>query len=152
MKSARTLQCKICMTKRKEILHRFRTDKSKIMNDNSDIYSSCKCKGRFHKFGRYLHIDTLRTRTPQKKVSSTRASKPKRNRFSFNLSSPRFCHPASEEAPVTPEPASPQEPSVFLIDTNVPGLPWRAPSANPSNLELTQLQQYRESLLQVVEA
>jgi hypothetical protein len=41
------LQCKICMTERKEILHRFCTDKSKIMNDNSDIYSSCKCKGRF---------------------------------------------------------------------------------------------------------
>jgi hypothetical protein len=39
-----------------------------------------------------------------------------------------------------------------IFDTNVPGLPWRAPSANPSNLKLTQLQQYRESLLQVVEA
>ena len=113
MKTARTLQCKICMTERKEILHRFRSDKSKVMNDNSDIYSSCKCKGRFHKFGRNLHIETLRTRTPQKKVNSTRASKPKRNRFSFNLLSPRLCHPTSEEAPVTPEPASPQETPVF---------------------------------------
>jgi hypothetical protein len=109
MKTARTLQCKICMTERKEILHRFRSDKTKIMNDNSDIYSSCKCKGRFNKFGRNLHIDTLRTRSLQKKVTSTRASKPKRNRFSFNLLLPRLCHPTSEEAPVTPEPASPQE-------------------------------------------
>jgi hypothetical protein len=99
-KTARTLQCKICMTERKEILHRFCTDKSKIMNDNSDIYSSCKCKGRFHRFGRKLHIETPRTRSPQKKVNSTRSSKPRRARFSFNLSSP--------EAPVTPEPASPR--------------------------------------------
>jgi hypothetical protein len=152
MKTARTLQCKICMTERKEILHRFRSDKTKIMNDNSDIYSSCKCKGRFHKFGRKLRIETLRTRSPQKKVSSTQTSKPNRSRISFNLASPRFCQPTNEEAPVTPEPASPQETPVFLIDTNVPGLPWRPPSANPSNLELMQLQQYNESLLEVVEA
>ena len=33
MKSARTLQCKICMVERKEILSQFRTDRSKIMND-----------------------------------------------------------------------------------------------------------------------
>jgi hypothetical protein len=33
---------KICMTEKKEILHRFCTDKSKIMNNNSDNYSSCK--------------------------------------------------------------------------------------------------------------
>ena len=152
MKMARTLQCKICMTERKKILHRFRSDKTKIMNDNSDIYSSCKCKGRFHKFGCKLNIETLRTRSPQKKVSFTRTSKPKQSRFSFNLASPRFCQPTNEEAPVTPEPASPQETPVFLINTNVPGLPWRPPSANPSNLELMQLQQYHESLLEVVEA
>ena len=150
-KTARTLQCKICMTERKEILCRFPTgDKSKIMNDNSDIYSSCKCKGRFHRFGRKLHIETLRTRSPQKKVNSTRSSKPRRARFSFNLSSPRYCQPTNEEAPVTPEPASPQETPVFLIDTNVPGLPWRPPSANPSNLELAQLQEYQKSRLEVV--
>ena len=43
MKSARMLQCKSCMVERKNILSRFRSDKSKIINDNSDIYSSCKC-------------------------------------------------------------------------------------------------------------
>jgi hypothetical protein len=143
-KTARTLQCKICMTERKEILHRFRTDKSKIMNDNSDIYSSCKCKGRFHRFGRKLHIETLRMHSPQKKVNSTRSSKPRRARFSFNLSSPRYCQPTNEEAPVTPEPL------VFLINTYVPGLPWRPPLANLSNLELAQLQEYQKSRLEVV--
>ena len=40
MKTARTIQCKICMLERKEIPPRFRTDKTKIMNDTSDIYSS----------------------------------------------------------------------------------------------------------------
>ena len=32
MKSARTLQCKICIVERKEILSRFRNEKTKIMN------------------------------------------------------------------------------------------------------------------------
>ena len=50
MKSARTLQCKICMMERKEILSRFRIDGSKIMNDNSDIYSSCKYGAQFYQF------------------------------------------------------------------------------------------------------
>ena len=46
MKSSQTLQCKICMVERKKILHRMRSNKNKIINDNSDIYSSCKCKSR----------------------------------------------------------------------------------------------------------
>jgi hypothetical protein len=52
------------------------------------------------------------------------------------------------EAPITPEPASPMTP-FFLIDTNVPGLPYRLPSAYPTQLELAQpqLQEYRESCL-----
>jgi hypothetical protein len=105
-KTARILQCKICMTERKEILHyRFRSDKLKIMNDNSDIYSSCKCKGRFHRFGRKINIETLRSCSSQKKVNSTLPSQePRRNRFSFNLSSPRYCQSTNKEAPVTPEP------------------------------------------------
>ena len=152
-KSARTLQCKICMVERKEILKRMRTNKQTLINDNSDIYSSCKCEGRFHKFTRKLEIETLRTRLSQKKVSSTRTSKQKRKRFSFNsiTSSPTICSPCNEEAPITPEPASLQTP-VFLIDTNIPGLPWRPPTANPTNLELAQLQHYQQTLLEVVEA
>jgi hypothetical protein len=53
------------------------------------------------------------------------------------------------EAPITPEPASPMTP-VFLIDTNVPGLPYRSPSAYPTQLELAQLQEYRESCLDTI--
>jgi hypothetical protein len=147
MKSAMTPKCKICTVERKEILHRMRSDRSKIINDNSDIFSSCKCKCRFHKFGRHLHVETLRTRLSQKKVNSTRHSKQKRSRLSF--SSPRVCPQTDMEAPITPEPASPMTP-VFLIDTNVPGLPYRSPSAYPTQLELAQLQEYRESCLDTI--
>ena len=42
MKSAKTMNCKICMVERTEILHRMRTDKANIMNDNSDIFAACK--------------------------------------------------------------------------------------------------------------
>ena len=135
MKSSRTLQCKICMVERKEILHRMQQDKNKVINDNSDIYSSCKCGSRFHKFGRILEPETLRKRMTQKKVPSTRHSKQKRNRFSFDLDpqgSPVHCIPCTPTAaPVTPEPASPQATPVFLIlmflasltDLQLPTLP-----------------------------
>jgi hypothetical protein len=56
----------------------------------------------------------------------------------------------NEEAPVTPEPASVRETPVFLINTNVPGLPWRPPLANPTNLELVQVQEYQQARLEVV--
>ena len=54
------------MVKRKEILKRLDEDKSKVINDNSDIFSSCKCGSSFHKFFRYVNT-TLKTRLTQKK-------------------------------------------------------------------------------------
>ena len=118
MKSAMTPQCKICMVERKEICHRFRENKSKIINDNSDVFSSCKCRTKFHKFDRDLINVTLRKRSTQKKVKSTRHSKSKRKRFSFDRepstpsSHKSFCSPCTtEETPITPEPAP-----VFLHD------------------------------------
>eukprot|EP00956_Cyclotella_meneghiniana_P030618 scaffold77721_cov103-Cyclotella_meneghiniana.AAC.1 len=44
MKSAMTPQCKLCMVERKEICHRLQENKQSIINDNSDIFSSCKCR------------------------------------------------------------------------------------------------------------
>ena len=114
MKSAKTASCKICMVERKEILHRFRNEKSKIMNDNSDIYASCTCGTRFHKFGRYLTNRTLRTRRTQKKVTSTRNSKQKRA-FTFDLDTPRQGQQISDDTSEgTPEPVSPPATPVFL--------------------------------------
>ena len=66
MKSSRTLQYKICMVERKEILSRFRANQSETINDNSDIFSSCKCNSRFHKFSREV-TPTLMKRLTQKK-------------------------------------------------------------------------------------
>ena len=40
MKSAMMMNCKMCMVERKEILHRMKADKHKIINDNFDIF--CK--------------------------------------------------------------------------------------------------------------
>ena len=68
MKSVRTMQCKICMIERREILHRFKTDRKKVINDNSEIFGACKCWGRFHKFTRRQNKNTtLRKRFTQKK-------------------------------------------------------------------------------------
>ena len=152
MKSSRTAQCMICMTERIKILHRMRTDRSKIMNDNSDIYASCKCASRFHKFSR-IDSKTLRTRITQKKVTSTRHSKQRRSRFSFDntkLNSPSsksstsICSPCNSRAsppppmtPVTSEPASPPNEGL-LIDVNLFDY---QPEVSPVPLErLTNLQ------------
>ena len=153
MKSSQTLQCKICMVERKEILSRFRTNRSDIINDNSDIFSSCKCNSRFHKFSRQV-TPILKKRLTQKKANSTRNSKQKRTkRFSFNnLNSPR------KRAQVTPESPdmsimsadislmSPPTGPPTLYDTNVPGLPYRSPTANPSNLEYAQVRHYLDMM------
>jgi hypothetical protein len=85
-KIARTLQSKICMVERKEILRWFRINKTKVINDNLDIYSSCKCKRRFHKFGWNLTIETLRTCSPQKK--SALQDLPNQNRTGLDLICP----------------------------------------------------------------
>lgn len=157
MKSACTANCKLCMVERIEILHRMRTDKSKVINDNSDIFAPCKCKSKFHKFS---HNDpTLTTRKTQKKVpTSTRHSKQKRSRFSFGSNSPLskqspvLCSPCSTKSasttktPVTPEPASPVD-AGFLIDMNLfPGPENEAPNYVPitqlTNLQRDQLVSY----------
>ena len=145
MKSAKTWNCKICMVERMEILHRMRTDKDKIMNDNSDIFAACKCGARFHKFTNRIDLPTLRTRLTQKKVSSTRHSKQRRlsSRFSFNLNSTRASRRTSNP-PVTPEQESPPETPVLLLDTNIPGLPRRPLRrfSEVTNLEIAQMRSY----------
>jgi len=141
MKAAHTLQCKICMVERKEILSRFRSDKSKIINDNSDIYSSYKCGSKSHKFARTI-TTTLKTRLTQKESPSNSSSKTKRSR---RIATPRTPKPKALTKRATPSPeqetpwssATPAQ----LIDTNVPGLPYRSPNVNPTNLELAQYEQ-----------
>ena len=129
MKSARTLNCKICMVERKRILLQMDTNKTLVINNNSNIFSSCKCGSQFHKFFRNV-TTTLRTRSTQKKVATTRKAKHQRNkRFSFNSESTPtintpICHPcnnstrstssSSSEESASPLPVTP----VFLFDNS----------------------------------
>ena len=132
-------------------LYQYRSHLSEYLNMLNAKLLYFQLSSRFHKFGRKLQIETLRTRIPQKKVTSTRSAKTKRNRFTFNEvpDSPRLCQPCTEVAPITPEqPASPEAP-VFLYDINVPGVPYQPPTANPTNCELARLRQYQESLAPV---
>jgi hypothetical protein len=48
MKSATTLKCMLCMQERKELMKRFRFDRGKMINDNSETYGPCMCKTNFH--------------------------------------------------------------------------------------------------------
>ena len=80
MKTARTRDCRICMKERITIMQALRDDKYKVINDNSDIYSSCKCQSGFHKFAQIsephdYYANALRTRLTQKKVTPKRKNR-----------------------------------------------------------------------------
>ena len=136
---------------RKEILHRLKTNKHLVINDNSDIYSSCKCGFRFHKFNRTI-TTTLKTRSTQKKAPSNRKSKLKcrrtiRTKMLATPDTNQYC------LAITPESATSQFTQIrssqllpICYDTNVPGLPYRSPSYIPTNLELAQFTQYQTLL------
>ena len=117
MKSAKTMNCKMCMVERKEILQRMKTNKHKLINDNSDIFARCSCKCRFHKFFR-TDSTTLRTRLMQKKITSTRHSKLPRVHKIFTFSNSddsstsitELCSPCNSEAPT---PASSEDAGFF---------------------------------------
>ena len=80
MKTARTMQCKICMVERLEILKRFQNSRRTLINDNSDIFSSWKCRAKFHKFTSKVTIEALKTRTTQNKIKAKRMSKQRRKK------------------------------------------------------------------------
>lgn len=152
-KSARTRNCKLCMMERKQIMKAIRDDKHKVINENDDIYASCKCSTRFHEFTN-IHSLALKTRLTQKKVTPKRKGR-STSRISSSSSSKRKCtrrvsptSPSTNNRQTTPESVSP----IPLIDTNVPWEPYRSPSANPSNLQLAQRRAYEENLQSFFEA
>ena len=128
MKSARTLQCKICMVERTTILKKMDEDQGLATNNNSDNVSSCKCGSQFHKFFRNV-TTTLRTRSSQKKVNSCNRTKQKRKnrRFSFSTTNtppihiPQ-CQPCNSTGSTSTssneESASPCVTPVFLFDNS----------------------------------
>ena len=85
MKTSRTMQCKLCMKERREILARFDKDRNSIINDNSDIFSSCKCKSSFHKFFRTVTTSgTEDAFIAEKSQCFPIGKKSKKKRFSFS--------------------------------------------------------------------
>ena len=160
MKPARMFQCKICMVERKEILPRFRTDRRKIVSDNSDIYNPCKCGAKFHKFIRPETKNFHEVLAEEKSQKSKWSSKIKRSRFSVDSIQPNLtkkawsarqctCLRKGQRAHTKISPNSSIEmktigtPDTRLIDTNVPLAPYQRPSINPSNLHLAQYLQYK---------
>ena len=126
----------------------------KIINDNSDIFAFCTCKGSFHRLSkRITTCTTLMTQSTQKKVKpSTRKPKRARRKRKSTASTSsvpftpacrccslgRSTSQSSSDETASPPPVTP----VFLFDTNVPGLPYRSPTPNPTNLELAQVRHY----------
>ena len=111
-------------------------DKHKVINDNSDIFSSCKCGSQFHKFFRNVTTTNLilKTRSTQKKVNSSKRTKhQKSKRFSFNqVSTPTIqtplCQPCntagSTSSSSSEESASSQcVTPVFLFDNANSSMP-----------------------------
>ena len=151
MKSSRTLQCKICMVERKEILHRLKNNKHQVINDNSDIYSSCKFGSRIHKFNRTI-TTTLRTRSTQKKSPfkkeiQTKAQENQQNKNAGNSRYQPILSCNNSRISYIPTNAD------SIVPTNAdsprhkrPGLPYRSPSYHPTNLELAQFAQYQTLL------
>ena len=118
-------------------------NKSKVMNDNSDIFSSCKCGTKFHKFLRKVTM-TLMAYLTQKEVTAGRSSKTKRKnkRFSFDT----LCQPCTPKmVPVFPEPASlPVTPIFYMIEIwNILTFPYISPTAQLTNLKWAQLEHHK---------
>ena len=156
MKSARTSRCKLCMKERREILKRYQDGRKQLINDNSDIFSSCKCEAKFHKFIREVNLqEALKTRSTQKKVNSSRLPKQKRKknpkRFSCSEYSTQkpICQPCNSVEYWCRRLVSSQLMTPFFDLTPMPGttlLQSHSPQHIPQNIELAQVQEYQNFL------
>ena len=111
------------------IMHQMDEDKTMVINDNPDIYSSCKCGSQFHKFFRKVTTDTEDAFDAEKsQLKSKRKKHQRKKRFSFNaVNTPTIqtpiCQPcntaesmssSSSEESASPHCVTP----VFLFDNN----------------------------------
>ena len=128
MKSSRTRECTICMVERKQIISSLRKDKYKVINDNSDIYSPCKCSSKFHKF-KHNSTMALRTRLTQNEVTPNKRSKKKRRR------SRGFVTPKTNSSPITPDSESLFPESISNVGPNMRQDMWKWGISAASNLD-----------------
>ena len=115
------------MKERKEILSQFRANRNKIINDNSDIFSSCKCMSNFHKFFQTVNISGTEDASNAEKSQCIPIGKVSKKRFSFSgvsLQTPS-CRPVTPiglaSSSQTEETASPNLVTPFFICHQRPG-------------------------------
>jgi hypothetical protein len=140
MKTAMTNSCKLCMVEKLEIMKRYSTDRAKLINNNSDIFASCTCNAKFHTLKTVKQSDTDDGSCPEKSRIKERLSKQPRQKKKKIVSPPSpntRCHSLDMDKRKIARPGKPD-----LIDTNVPGLPFREPSTIPSRLDLAILGTY----------
>ena len=132
--------CKLCMVKKLDIMHRYSTNRAKLINNKSDIFVSYTCDAKFHTLKTVKQSDTDDGSCPEKSPIKKRISKQPRQKKKKLVSPPSpntRCHSLDMDKRKIARPGKPD-----LIDTNVPGLPFREPSTIPSRLDLAILGTY----------
>ena len=155
MKTAKTLQCKICMEERKTIRNRMKKGKAKLINDCSEIFGACTCKTSFHR----LYRDSLKFGTDDapaaEKSQQTSRKKKKKSKQKKQTLSPVaeesndtiLSHDSalSRESPTTPQSsattASLTSPKMVSNPSKNPERPSYSDIARRANLERAQLDQ-----------
>ena len=141
MKTARTLQCTLCMVERKEIMHRMNENRAMVINDNSDRFSTCTCFCDFHCFKiRKPNSDTEDGSIPEKSPIRNHQSKIKRKKFTLKINSKEAksrLHSVCMTVRTISRPGK-----APLIDTNIPGLPMEEPVAKPNWFRMERLREF----------
>ena len=141
MKTARTLQCTLCMVERKEIMHRMNEDRASVINDNSDRFSTCTCFCDFHCFKtRKPNADTEDGSNPEKSPKRNHQSKIKRKKHVLKID-PKIAKIRQHSTCMT-ERTILRPGKAPLIDTNVPGLPMEEPVAKPSWFRMERMREF----------
>ena len=147
MKSVNTLACKLCMQERIEITKRFKQNRTTMINDKADLFSSCTCKGHFHTFMTRGKKDTEDELCFEKSPTISQLEKEMSQLFlPDTVTKPPIYLPAEErvlskkyhERHIFRENKPP------LIDTNVPGLPFREPREKPGVMNYDIYKTYRD--------
>ena len=93
-----------------------------VINDNSDIYSSCKCGSQFHKFFRKVTTDTEDAFDAEKSQLKSKRKKHKRKkRFSFNaVNTPTIQTPICQPCNTAESTSSSSSEESFYLTTTQP--------------------------------
>ena len=142
MKTAKTMQCTLCMVERKEIMHRMDENRAMVINDNSDRFSTCTCFCDFHCFKiQKPNCETEDGSVPERSPKRNHQSKTKRKKFTLKIT-PKDAKTRQHSLCMTERKISRPGRKAPLIDTNVPGLPMEEPVAAPGWFRMERLREY----------